>query len=526
MPSTPIKDEHRGEAVRFRSTPKDRTPEREGIRPRIPQRSSGTALSDGKLPTGRVDRTIRLARLAGRTVATRAQSRLRSHAGGDAAQAAELARQERLAERYAEVLGDMKGAFMKVGQVLSFVDLDGVVPGPYRDLFRGTLARLQHEVPPLASEEIAEVIRAELGARPEEIFAFFSPKPVAAASIGQVHMARLADGTELAVKVQYPGVSEAVRADLANTKLLASVIRAGLALLGPQAPRLDTTVMVEEIRDRVTDELDYRIEAANQQEFCAIYDEHPFIHIPAVYPEFSTSRVLVTDYVHGVHWSEATAAGDDAIRSRWGETIFRFVFTSLHQYGLFNADPHPGNYLFHEDGTVTFLDFGCVKRFAQDRVEVMSSVVDAALAGNALGVLDAFIDVGLLSGADAEGVDPDRLLDYYRAALRDRWDVQPFTYTPESVAGIVSGMYQPLGPYDDITRQLQMPKDLLFLNRITVGVSSVLAHLYATSDWKSVDREIRHDGRPTTELGRLEASWRADRPRADLPFGLAAAIVA
>ena len=340
-------------------------------------------MTHSKLPTGRVDRTIRLAGLAGRTVATRAQSRLRNHASGDAAQAAELARQERLAERYAEVLGDMKGAVMKVGQILSFVDLDGVVPGPYRDLFRWTLARLQHEVPPLASEEIAEVIRAELGACPEEIFAFFSPKPVAAASIGQVHIARLADGTELAVKVQYPGVSEAVRADLANTKLLASVIRAGLALLGPQAPTLDTKVMVEEIRDRVADELDYRIEAANQQEFCAIYDEHPFIHIPAVTP---SSRLagssLLTTYTESI--GRRRRRPGDAIRSRWGETIFRFVFTSLHRYGIFNADPHPGNYLFHEDGTVTFLDFGCVKRFAQHRVEVMSSLVDAALPCDAL----------------------------------------------------------------------------------------------------------------------------------------------
>jgi predicted unusual protein kinase regulating ubiquinone biosynthesis (AarF/ABC1/UbiB family) len=525
LPRTPIKDEHRGAALRSRSTPKDPTPEREGTRRRTRQRSGGTALSDGKLPTGRVDRTIRLARLAGHTVATRAQTRMHSHASGDAALAAEFGRQERLAERYAEVLGDMKGAFMKVGQILSFVDVDGVVPGPYRDLFRGTLARLQHEVPPLASEEIADVIQAELGARPEEIFAYFSPEPVAAASIGQVHMARLANGTELAVKVQYPGVSEAVRADLANTKLLASVIKAGLALLGPQAPRLDTTVMVEEIRDRVTDELDYRIEAANQQEFSRIYEEHPFIHIPAVYPEFSTSRVIVTDYVHGSHWSEATAASD-ALRSSWGETIFRFVFTSLHQYGLFNADPHPGNYIFHEDGTVTFLDFGCVKRFAPERVSVMSTVLDAALAGDALGVLRAFIDVGLLAGADAEGLDPDRLLKYYRAALRDRWDAQPFTYTPESVAEIVSGTYQPLGPYYDITRQLQMPKDLLFLNRITVGASSLLAHLYATADWKSIDCEIRHDGPPATELGRHAASWRADRPTAVLSFGPAAGIVA
>jgi predicted unusual protein kinase regulating ubiquinone biosynthesis (AarF/ABC1/UbiB family) len=157
-------------------------------------------------------------------------------------------------------------------------------PGPSRQLFQSTLARLQADVPPLAPDEIAAVIHAELGAPPEKIFAFFLPRPVAAASIGQVHLARLADGAELAVKVQYPGVADAVRADLANTDVLASVIKAGLALLGPKAPPLDPKMMLEDIRDRVGDELDYRVAAANQQEFHTLYDGHPFIHIPAVHP--------------------------------------------------------------------------------------------------------------------------------------------------------------------------------------------------------------------------------------------------
>jgi predicted unusual protein kinase regulating ubiquinone biosynthesis (AarF/ABC1/UbiB family) len=472
-----------------------------------------------KLPTGRVGRTARLAGLAGlagHTLATRTQTRIHRHTDGEAAKAAERARQERLAERYAEVLGDMKGAVMKVGQILSFVDVDGLVPTSSRELFQSTLARLQNDVPPLAPDEIADVIATELGARPDEIFAYFSPRPVAAASMGQVHMARLANGTELAVKVQYPGVQDAVRADLANSNLLASVIRAGLALLGPEAPNVDPRMLVEEIRDRVMDELDYTIEAANQREFRSLYDGHPFIHIPAVYPELSTGRVLTTEYVHGMRWSEAITAGE-AIRSRWGEAIFRFVFASLHRHGIFNADPHPGNYLFHEDGTVTFLDFGCVKRFSKERVSDMSDLVDAALACNAPAVLRAFVNVGLLADADAHGLDPDRLLEFYRGALQDRWDEQPFTYTPESVAKIAASTYQPLGEWSDVTGRLQMPKDLLFLNRITVGTSFILAHLYASGDWKSIDCEIRHDGPPTTEFGRLEAAWWFLRGRAVSP---------
>ncbi len=465
-------------------------------------------MADTNVPTSRAGRTVRLAGLAGHTLTTRAQTRLHRRASSEVAQAAERARQERLADRYAAVLGDMKGAVMKVGQILSFVDVDGVIPASSRQLFQSTLARLQADVPSLAPDEIGAVIHAELGAAPEKIFAFFSPRPVAAASIGQVHLARLADGAELAVKVQYPGVADAVRADLANTELLASVIKAGLALLGPQAPRLDPKMMVEEIRDRVGDELDYRIEAANQQEFHTLYDGHPFIHIPAVHPEFSTGRVLATDFVHAQPWSEATAA-TESLRSRWGETIFRFVFASLHRHGLFNADPHPGNYLFHADGSVTFLDFGCVNRFPAERVSVMSALVDAALACDAPGVLRAFINVGLLAEDSAEGLDPDRLLEFYRAALRDRWDTQPFTYTPESVAQIVAATYQPSSPSYDITRRLQMPKDLLYLNRITIGASSILGHLHATADWKAIDAEIRHHAPPATNLGHLEAAWRA-----------------
>jgi predicted unusual protein kinase regulating ubiquinone biosynthesis (AarF/ABC1/UbiB family) len=432
---------------------------------------------------------------------------LRRSGGSDAAEA-EQASQARLAERYADALGEMKGAAMKVGQILSFVDADGLASAPSLETFQSALARLQDDVPPLSEHEIASVIESELGGRPEEVFAFFSPRPIAAASIGQVHLARLADGSELAVKVQYPGVADAIRADLANTDVLASIIRAGAGLLGPRAPRLDPKAVVEEVRARVGEELDYRVEAANQEQFATIYDGHPFIHIPAVHPQLSTGRVLTMDYVHGRRWSSAVEA-DEALRWRWGEAIFRFVFASLHRHGVFNADPHPGNYLFHDDGTVTFLDFGCVKRFTAERLSVMSAVVDAALDDDAAGVLQAFMELGMLSEDDAHRIDPQRLLEFYRYALRDRWDDQPFTETPKFAAEIVARSYEPLGPWYDVTRRFRMPKDLVLLNRINLGASSVLGHLYARADWRAIDDEIRHGASPATELGRLEARWRA-----------------
>ena len=319
-------------------------------------------------------------------------------------------------------------------------------PRPYRELFRATLARLQDDVPPLASDEIAAVIQAELGAPPEEIFAFFSPRPVAAASIGQVHLARLADGTELAVKVQYPGVADAVRADLANTDLLASVIRAGLALLGPQAPRLDPKMMVEEIRDRVGDELDYRIEAANQQEFHTLYDGHPFIHIPAVYPEFSTSRVLATDYVHGRRWSEATAAARRHPLALGRDDLpFR-----VHQ-------PAPTRALQRRPASRE-LPLPRRRHRHLPRLRLRQEVRPPSASrscplwwtppwpASAPACSRPSSTWGCSRATTPKALDPDRLLEFYRAALRDRWDAQPFTYTPESVAEIVAGTYQPSGP--------------------------------------------------------------------------------
>jgi predicted unusual protein kinase regulating ubiquinone biosynthesis (AarF/ABC1/UbiB family) len=431
---------------------------------------------------------------------------------------ADRASQKQLAERYASALGEMKGAAMKVGQILSFVEAGGLVSAPCMEGFQSALARLQDDVPPLSSEEIGSVVEAELGGRPEEIFASFSPTPVAAASIGQVHRARLADGGDVAVKVQYPGVAEAIRADLANTDMLVGLIRAGVALLGSRTPRLDPRAVVDEVRERVGEELDYRLEAANQTEFARLYEGHPFIRIPAVHPWLSSSRVLTMDYVHGERWSAAVHASQ-ALRWRWGEVIFRFVFGSLHRHGMFNADPHPGNYLFHGDGTVTFLDFGTVTRFTPRRLCAMSAAVDAALTSDAEAVVHSFVDLGMLTDDDAGQLDPRRVLEFYRYALRDRWDDQPFTDTPEFAAEVVSRAYEPLGTWYDVTGRLRMPKDLVLLNRINLGVISVLGHLYATADWRAVDDEIRHDRAPSTGLGHLEANWRARSERSSGSVG-------
>jgi predicted unusual protein kinase regulating ubiquinone biosynthesis (AarF/ABC1/UbiB family) len=448
-----------------------------------------------------------LAGLAGRSMLSAPRLLLRRLGSPEGHSEADLERAAQLADRYAAVLGDMKGAVMKVGQILSFIDAEGLVPDAYQEVFQSALSGLQDDVPPMSAEDARLVFEQEIGSPPERIFTYFSPHPIAAASIGQVHAAHLHDGTELAVKIQYPGAAEAVQADLANAETLTAIVRLGLGAMGKHAPSIDPKVIVSEVRDRIVEELDYRTEAANQSAFARSYQDHPFIRIPTVRDDLSTERVLTMAFVDGRRWPAALAS-DEELRVSWGEVIFRFVFTSLYRYGLFNADPHPGNYLFHEDGTVTFLDFGCVKRFGSSQLDLLSQVDDAAIENNALRLTELFEELGMLTARDTGQIDAEKLLAYYRLQLRCLWDEQPFAFTPEYAADVVASTYDPVGPWSDVARRITMPKDLVFLNRVVIGLLSILGRLGATADWAGVDAEIRHGAAPTTHLGHLEAIWR------------------
>ncbi|MCB0981893.1 MAG: AarF/ABC1/UbiB kinase family protein, partial [Ilumatobacter sp.] len=278
-------------------------------------------------------------------------------------------RELRTAEAVAERLGNMKGALMKLGQMASYVD-EGL-PGP----LRAALAELQSNAPPMSADLAAGVIERELGAPPDRVFVEWDPDPIAAASIGQVHRAVVVDpatGIEraVAVKVQYPGVGDAVAADLRNADLLGVILQQGFGGLNPDD-------MVAEIKERLSEELDYTLEARNQQAFADFYRGHPFIHVPEVLPTLSTPRVLTSELVNGHDW-QALGAWPQEQKDLAGETLFRFVFRSLYGMHAFNGDPHPGNYLFHGDGRVTFLDFGLVKHFSEAEMRTFVGMVKAA----------------------------------------------------------------------------------------------------------------------------------------------------
>lgn len=384
-----------------------------------------------------------------------------------------------VAEDIARSLGEMKGAAMKVGQALSFVDV-GLVPAEYRN----ALAMLQHDAPSMPFEQVVAVITDELGAAPSEAFDWFSPRPIAAASIGQVHMAHVGD-REVVVKVQYPGVAKAVEADLRNAALLSAVARLGQKLLAGLVGDVDVRALIDEVRDRVGEELDYRIEARNQTDFRARFADEPGIHIPEVLADRSTERVLTTEYVDAMRWSAALQE-PQAQRDRWGQAIARFVHLSILRHGMVNVDTHPGNYLFHDDGTVTFLDFGCVSRFAPGSTEGIRRLVLAFYEDDDDAILDALVALGLLSARD--GFTPDVLLRPLRRALYGLQAPQPFRYSRDGLAEIVAEQLKLRVGADELKllRRLDCPKELVLLGRTTVGLEAILCELEASIDYREV----------------------------------------
>lgn len=388
------------------------------------------------------------------------------------------------AEDIARELGQMKGAAMKVGQALSFIDVS-LLPEEYR----AALSMLQADAPAMPYEHVREVVLDELGAPPEELFDFFSPVPMAAASIGQVHTAHLGD-EELVVKVQYPGVAKAVEADLRNAALLSAIARLGQKLLGGLVGDIDVRAMIDEVRDRVTEELDYRIEATNQTEFAHRFAGDAEISVPAVREEFSSERVITSEYVDAMRWTAALDAPQD-LRDRWGGVITRFSTTSLYDVGVCQVDSHPGNYLFHADGRVTFLDFGCVSRLDDRARRRVRRVAAALIADDEEEILDACVEAGVLRSRD--GFGSDALLGPLANALRGARGPQPCTYSKEMLAEIIEEAMRLRVGADELRllRRVDMPREYVLAGRMLVGMEAILAHLECTIDFREVwDRHL------------------------------------
>ncbi len=405
-------------------------------------------------------------------------------------------RELRTAAAVTERLGNMKGALMKLGQMASYVD-EGL-PAP----LRAALAELQTNAPPMSAELAAEVIERELGAPPEQLFVEWDPRPIASASIGQVHKAIVVDpatGREraVAVKVQYPGVGEAIEADLRSAELLGTVLKQGFG-------GLDPAEMVAEIKARLVDELDYSLEAANQQRFHEHYADHPFINVPEVLPTFSTRRVLTTELVNGSTWQEMLTWPQDQ-RDLVGECLFRFVFRSLYGMHAFNGDPHPGNYLFHGDGKVTFLDFGLVKHFSEGELATFVAMVKAAAFDHdATAFRHILEDAGMLRrGAPADDADVGEYFSQFYESVRDDREV---TWSGEYASRIVRHTFDRSSP---ISQYATVPRAFVFIQRINLGLYALLGELEARGNYRRIAEELWPfvQGPPSTPMAVAEQPW-------------------
>ncbi len=403
----------------------------------------------------------------------------------------------RTAEDVADTLGAMKGVMMKLGQMASYVD-DGLAPA-----VRHTLARLQDSVPPMRPELAAAVVEEELGAPPERAFARWDPQPIAAASIGQVHRAVTLDGRAVAVKVQYPGVAQMMAADLRNVRLLRRIVRI-------TAPAQDVDALLTELRDRVLEELDYRREAVSQQVFAAHYRGHPTIHVPRIISELSTSRIVTSELSDGARFAELTRWPQQE-RNLAAETIYRFVFRSLYEIGAFNGDPHPGNYLFHRGGRVTFLDFGLVKHFSTAELEpLMRMNRDICIEHDAGAFRRTLESAGFLrAGAP---VSTEAIVDHLAVFYDTIRESAPLTITSDYASSVVRRFFDVRSP---VAQYISIPQSYVILQRINLGLFAVLGELGATANWRAISEEIWPfaQGPASTPMGEAEAAWLARRGR-------------
>jgi predicted unusual protein kinase regulating ubiquinone biosynthesis (AarF/ABC1/UbiB family) len=412
-----------------------------------------------KLPKGRLGRIANLASMGVRAGA----SLLKDKEGKDAAQHA------------AEVLGSMRGLAAKVGQMASYVD--GVVPEGQKEAFESSLKKLRSMAPTSDPVEVRAVLEASLDKKMEQLFREWDDKPIASASIGQVHKATLHDGTEVAVKVQHPGIDEAVESDLSNAGLLERMIAA------TAGSKFQTKEWLAVIRARFREELDYSLEASRQQRFAALHAGDAQICVPKVIESHTARHVLTTEFVRGVDFEDAQSA-PDADRRQWAEALWRFVFKGTLVGAMFNADPHPGNYIFLDRGRVAFLDYGCVQEIEPDNQRNARKVHRAALEGDR----KRFHQASMELMAMRPGPLADKALSYMDLNYQPLFET-PFRVTKPFASLMVERMTEMAKMARTLPEEhfFTMPPEMFFMNRLQFGFYSVLARLDVEADYKGCE---------------------------------------
>jgi predicted unusual protein kinase regulating ubiquinone biosynthesis (AarF/ABC1/UbiB family) len=462
--------------------------------PRDDPAKEETPKSD-RIPKGRIRRSVKLGSALG-TQATRYAGTRTANVARSSERAEERleARHIETALKLASTLGEMKGAAMKLGQLASFVDTE-FLPEEYRELYQEQLAKLRSSAEAMPWSKVVKVLEEEYDPeRIDELFDEIEEDAFAAASIGQVHRATLPDGRRVAVKIQYPGVAEALEADLRN---MGTIVRLAKAI----APGLDPKAIANELRERVLEELDYEFEAQNQRDFARAYRDHPFIYVPRVISRLSRRRVLVTDYVEGLGFEEVKQLPKPD-RDRYGEIVFRFSFGSIYHLQHFNADAHPGNYILMPDGRVAFLDFGMTKKLDPEQIELEQRAVDAASRRDPEALRQALHDLGFVKNPSK--LDAEHLMDHVMVVGGWYLEDRDYEVSARRVMKVIESTSDPRSEYYDLMRRESVPADELMGRRMETGVLAVLAQLSAKRNWHRIMREYVYADPPSTELGEQE----------------------
>ncbi|WP_406122331.1 ABC1 kinase family protein [Streptomyces sp. NBC_00989] len=424
------------------------------------------------LPRKAVTRTAKLAALP-LGFAGRATWGLGKRIVGESAEIVGRELQQRTAEQLFKVLGELKGGAMKFGQALSVFEsaLPEEVAGPYR----AALTKLQEAAPPMPTRTVHGVLTERLGEDWRELFLEFEDKPSAAASIGQVHRAVWHDGREVAVKVQYPGAGEALLSDLTQLSRFAR-------LLGPLIPGMDIKPLIAELRDRVSEELDYGLEAQAQQVHAEEFEGDPDVMVPAVVHQ--CDQVLVTEWIDGIPLSEVIADGTQEQRDRAGQLLARFLFSGPARTGLLHADPHPGNFRLlpadpdgKGDWRLGVLDFGTVDRLPGGLPTPIGDSLRMTLDGDAEAVYELLRTEGFVK--DSIELDPDAVLDYLVPIIEPA-QVDAFTFSRSWMRSQAARIADPRSPAHQLGKQLNLPPAYLLIHRVTLSTIGVLCQLGAT----------------------------------------------
>ncbi|MEV0544287.1 ABC1 kinase family protein [Nocardia salmonicida] len=454
----------------------------------------------GRVPSGRLVRGGRLGLLAAEQAARGVGTRLSML--GQPEQARRLLAERstlQAAQQLVAVLGGMKGAAMKLGQMLSVLDID-LVPESHRELFRRKLAELCDSAPQVPFSEMRKVIEDDLGPL-SRVFSDFDEAPIAAASIGQVYRARLRGGRSVAVKVKYPGVDQAVLSDMRNLEFFSRLLKSVL-------PSAADAGVLDEITRNIGGELDYVREARTQHRVAARYRDHPLIVVPDSIEEHCTAHVLVTDFVESQSFQQMRTlpAGE---RNRIGELIYRFYIGSIFADHEFCGDPHPGNVLLAADGRVGFVDFGLYNRMDQVHVEHERAALQAAAERRADDLYQQWTDRGIVD--PASNVTPQECLEYVWAAAGWHLLDEEITITPELATSALILATDPRADEFRGMRKQRLPPECVFSRRTDLFTFAALGQLETTANWHTLAREWLYGEPPITEIGQEMARWKAER---------------